>query len=176
MQYTALAILILQVSTVSWAQSATPNGKWKEYVYADSGFAITLPSDPHPHKSSQMPNGTAYSVSLSGGVGFSLHTMEVADHCTDALKQQSELYASHQHDSGAAGSNGFKAISFRQLKGNGYDAIEFIQQVPNGKMDYERWVCSPHRLYVFASDWNLSEQQPPEIERIVESFRLLTKQ
>jgi hypothetical protein len=109
-------------------------------------------------------------------LGFSLHTMEVADNCTDALKQQSELYASHKNDSAGAESNGFKAISFRQLRGNGYDAIEFIQRVPNGKMDYERWVCAPHHLYVFASDWNPSEQQPPEIKRIVESFRLLTRE
>ncbi len=40
---------------------------WKEYIFADDGFAITLPSDPHPHKSPQVPNGMAYSVPLSSG-------------------------------------------------------------------------------------------------------------
>ena len=59
-------------------------------------------------------------------------------------------------------------------EGNGFDAVELVQQVPNGNMDYERWICSPGRLYVVTSEWNASEQQPPEIERIVASFRLLT--
>jgi hypothetical protein len=47
---------------------------WKEYIFADDGFAITLPSDPHPHKSPQVANGMAYSVPLSNGARFPLYT------------------------------------------------------------------------------------------------------
>lgn len=50
----------------------TPLPEWKEYLYPENSFAITLPSDPHPHKSTQTPNGMAYSVPLSSGARFSL--------------------------------------------------------------------------------------------------------
>ena len=168
-----LAVLILQFSAAVSAQTS-PAAKWKEYVYPDNGFAITLPSDPHPHKSSQMPNGTAYSVQLPTGTGLSLHTMQVAGDCNNALDKQAELYAEHKNGAAPAESSGFKVSSFRRVKGDGYDAVELIQQVPDGKMDYERWVCAPHRLYVFVSEWSPSDRQPPDIMRIVDSFRLLT--
>lgn len=172
MNFKTLAVFILQVSAVVWAQNNSAT-KWKEYVYSDNGFAMTLPSDPHPHKSSQMPNGTAYTVQLQAGVALSLHSMQAAD-CNYALDKQAELYAEHKNGAASAESNGFKVFSFRRVKGDGYNAVELVQQVPNGKMDYERWICSPVRLYIFTSEWNASEQQPPEIERIVTSFRLLT--
>ena len=173
MKVRALAVFALQLSVVLWAQN-NPATTWKEYVYSDNGFAVTLPSDPHPHKSSEMPNGTAYSVQLTTGARLSVHTMQTAD-CNYALDKQAELYTEHKTGAATAESNGFKVFSFRRVKGNGYDAIELVQQVPNGEMDYERWICSPGRLYVITSGWNASEQQPPEIERIVASFRLLTK-
>lgn len=61
---------------------------WKEYVFVDDGFAITLPDDPHPHKSPQMANGMAYSVPLSNGARFSLYTEEANDTCTDTVRGQ----------------------------------------------------------------------------------------
>ena len=65
-----IAVVLLRMSMVGLAQDETPSSAWKEYVYSENGFAITLPGDPHPHKSSQMPSGTAYSVQLVNGTGF----------------------------------------------------------------------------------------------------------
>jgi len=170
-----IALVLLQVSIVGLAQDDTPSPRWKEYVYSENGFAITLPGDPHPHKSSQMPNGTAYSVELPDGAGFSLHTMEANDRCVDSVRSQSDIYAKNKADSAGAKSNGFKAISFREVTGSGYTGVEFVQQVPTGKIDYERWVCGPHRLYVFASAWNPGGSEPKELRRIVDSFRVITR-
>src|ERR1039457_2189576 len=119
MKVKALAVFILQLSALVWAQNSSGT-KWKEYIYSDNGFAITLPSDPHPHKSSQMPDGTAYSVQLPTGTGLSLHTMQAAD-CNYALDKQAELYAEYKNGAANAESNGFKAFSFRRVKGSGYD-------------------------------------------------------
>jgi hypothetical protein len=170
-----IAVVLLQVSMVRVAQDDKPSLEWKEYVYSENEFAITLPDDPHPHKSSQMPNGTAYSVQLSNGSGFSLLTMEANDRCVDAVRNQSNVYAKNKADSAATQSSGFKAISFRDVTGSGYTGVEFVQQVPTGKIDYERWVCGPHRLYVLASAWNPGESEPKELRHVVDSFRVITK-
>lgn len=175
MELWVIAVVLLQVSIVGLAQDSRPSSGWKEYVYSENGFAITFPGDPHPHKSTQMPNGTAYSVQLSNGAGFSLHTMEANDTCADAIRTQSDFYAKHKADSTAAQPDGFKAISFREVAGNGYTGIEFFQQVPTGKIDYERWVCDAQRLFVLASAWNPGESEPKELRRIVDSFRVITK-
>ncbi len=149
---------------------------WKEYVYPENGFAITLPSDPHPHESSQMSQGTAYSVNLPGGSVLSLHTMTASGNCWQVLEAQAKD-ARHRMEAGTAESNGFKALSVKEIAGTGYKGFQFVQQVPNGQMDYERWVCSAHRLFVFAATWRRrGEQQSTEIDRIVNSFRVLEKE
>jgi hypothetical protein len=171
-----LAVVLLQMSIVGLARDDAPSSGWKEYVYSEDEFAITLPGDPHPHKSSQMPNGTVYLLQLSSGAIFSLHTMEANDKCVDAVRSQSDIYAKNKADSATSTSKGFKAISFREVTGSGYTGVEFIQQVPPaGRLDYERWVCGPHRLYVLAFAWSPDESEPRELRRIVDSFRLVTK-
>lgn len=151
------------------------NEIWKEYAYPESGFAVTLPSDPHPHDSTQMLHGTAYSVILHGGIGLSLHTMSANGKCTEVLSAEAD-HAKHRMVSGTAESNGFKALSVKEVSGAGYKGYEFLQQLSNGKYDYERWICSADRLFVFVSAWDANEQQPTEVSRIVDSFRVLTKQ
>lgn len=158
-----------------FAQTNSQGEQWKDYSYPENEFTITLPSDPHPHASSQMPNGTAYTVSLSTG-GLSLHTMKAVENCEEGLKAQKQLYASRNAGSAKTASGGFKAIYFRNITGVDYNAIEFLQQVPNGRMDYERWICGEHRLFVIVASWNSGQQQPRELERIVKSFRLLPKE
>ena len=140
---------------------------WKEYVFADDGFSITLPDDPHPHKSPQMANGTAYSVPLSNGAHFSLYTEEANDTCTDTVRGQ--LEDAKKKDE----STGYKVISYREIKSSGYKGIEFVQQVPTSKIDYERWICAAHRLYLFIADWNPNESEPKELRPIVDSWRVL---
>jgi len=151
---------------------ATPNVQsqilWKEYIFADDGFAITFPSDPHPHKSPQMANGMAYSVPLSNGAHFSLYTEEANDTCADTVRGQL------RDAKNKAESTGYRVISFRQVDGNGYKGIEFVQKVPNGKIDYERWLCAAHRLYLFVADWNPDESEPKELQRIVDSWRVVS--
>jgi hypothetical protein len=169
MKLAFIVVFVLGMSAIGTAQHDASASAWKEYVYTENDFAITLPSDPHPHKSSQMPNGTAYSALLSNRSGFSLHTMEANDRCVDAVRSQRQKVDS------AGTPDGFKGISIRDVAGPGYTGIEFTQQVPNGKIDYERWICGPHRLYVLASAWNPGEPEPKDLRRIVDSFRVITQ-
>jgi hypothetical protein len=166
-----LAIVLAQVLIIGMARGSAASPAWKEHIYSENGFAITLPGDPAPHKSSQLPNGTAYSVPLSNGARFALHAMEAGDNCVNAVHSQSDTYEKNK----SAPPSGFKAISFRVVNGPGYSGVEFVQQVPSGKIDYERWVCGPRRLYVLVSDWNPGESEPKELQRIVDSFRIVSK-
>jgi len=97
--------------------------------------------------------------------------MNAGDNCGAAVHSQSHVYEKNK----AAPPSGFKAISFRVVNGPGYSGVEFVQKVPSGKIDYERWVCGPRRLYVLVSDWNPGEPEPKELLHIVDSFRILSK-
>jgi TonB family protein len=147
----------------------TLSSVWKEYAYPETSFAITLPEEPHPHGSSQMPNAIVYSVTLPDGARFSLHTEEANDRCVDTVRDQLD------NAKNTAESRGFTVLSFREVEGSGYAGVEFIQKVPTGKIDYERWICGAKRLYVLASFWDPGESRPKELQRIVDSFRLITK-
>jgi hypothetical protein len=149
-----LAVILLETSVVGFAQVSLPSSPWKEYVYAQNSFAITLPSDPHPHKSTQAPNGMTYSVPLSSGARFSLYTEEANDKCLDTVRGQLG------NAKNTAESRGFTVISFREVAGAGYAGVEFVQKVPTGEIDYERWICAAKRPYVFASDWDPGESEP----------------
>ena len=140
---------------------------WKEYIFADDGFAIDFPSDPHPDESPQMANGMAYSVPLSNGA-HSRHTEEANDTCADTVRGQL------RDAKNKAESTGYRVISFRQVDGNGYKGSRVRQKVPNGKIDYERWLCAAHRLYLFGADWNPDESEPKELQRIVDSWRVVS--
>ena len=171
----ASAVITLTLVLLLLAQAAAQalsDKSWQEYKYPENGFAITLPGDPHPHKSTQMPHGTAYTVTFSGGSGLSIHTMPAAGTCTQLLDSQ----AANAKRSMRSGSQvkGFKLTWFNDVEGSGYKGFELVQQVPNGQMDYERWVCGAHRLFVFGSQWKPGEKQPEEISRIVNSFHLLS--
>jgi len=168
MKIALLAVILLGTSVVGLAQVSPPSSPWKEYAYPQNSFAITLPGDPHPHRSTQTPNGMAYSVPLSSGARFSLYTEQASDKCVDTVRGQLSDARN------TAESRGFTVISFREVEGAGYAGVEFVQKVPTGKIDYERWICGAKRLYVFASDWDPGESEPKELRRIVDSFRIIT--
>jgi hypothetical protein len=115
-------------------------------------------------------NGTAYSVPLPYG-GFTLSTTAASDRCTEEVRSQSAVWEKRKDSP----PEGFKLISFREVDGTGYAGVEFVQQVPSGAMDYERWVCGAHHLYVLVAQWGRDKSEPEELPRIVDSFRILTK-
>ena len=165
-----VAVVFLHTLTITAAaQQSSQSPVWKEYVYEENGFAITLPDDPHPHKSQVVRDGTAYRVELFKGVFFSVHSTTADPKC-DSVREQSDRYAKNKD---APPQNGFKAISFSDVAGSGYTGIEFVQQVPNGRIDYERWVCGANRLYIFISGWSSGEPEPKDLRRILNSFRVI---
>ena len=161
--------------------AATSNGQvseakgqviWKEYTYPNDGFAITLPSEPKPHKDAQLPD-LPINVYTSGGVTL---RVEVAPNgCDSAITTQTEMIEDFR--TGRRKPNpGFRldAASVRQGSLGGHLFLEFEQTVPNGMNDFERWHCVEKKLYAFSSVWPVGQAKPANVERIVRSFRLLT--
>src|SRR5437016_10909986 len=81
-------ILAIPLASQTRKQGVNKNHtqEWKEYVYAVDGFAMTLPKPPvPPHKDSQMPDGTAYSVHLSDELTVGLHVGNFPDGCAQVF-------------------------------------------------------------------------------------------
>ena len=175
-----LRLLFLLTATLIFATAG--NGQvievkgqvsWKEYIYPNDGFAITLPSEPTPHKDAQFPD-LQISVYTSGGVTL---RVEVAPNgCESAITTQAEIIEDIK-----AGRKKpdpefrLNATSVKRGKGEGHLFLEFEQTVPNSMNDYERWYCVEKKLFVFSSVWPVGQTKPANVERIVRSFRLLKK-
>src|SRR5215475_14396617 len=65
--------------------------EWKEYVYPSAGFAITLPSDPHPHDDPTAPGFTAYTVHLSPQLVVTFRATSYKQNCATSLNETTEL-------------------------------------------------------------------------------------
>lgn len=80
--------LMLATAADSQVPEAKGQASWKEYTYANDGFAITLPSEPTPHKDAQLPD-LQINVYTSGGVTL---RVEVASNgCDSAISTQAEM-------------------------------------------------------------------------------------
>src|SRR5450759_1928935 len=87
-----LAAILSAVSGFAVAQSDGGKLKparetdWREYAYPTDGFAAKFPYAPTPHKDTQVPDGTAYTVSLPGST-FTLHVANFAEGCSARFTQ-----------------------------------------------------------------------------------------
>jgi len=165
----------LMLATASNGQVPEAKGQaiWKEYTYPNDGFAITLPSEPNPHKDAQLPD-LQINVYTSGGVTL---RVEVAPNgCDSAITTQADMI--EEFRTGRKKSDpGFRLDAASVKHGNleGHSFLEFEQAVPNKMNDFERWYCVEKKLYVFSSVWPIGQTKPANIERIVRTFRLLKK-
>jgi hypothetical protein len=70
-------------NSLAVAKRRTP--LWKEYVFADDGFAITLPEAPHPDAA--LPDMTVYTVSVLPGAILSFRVSHENRDCMEGLAQ-----------------------------------------------------------------------------------------
>jgi hypothetical protein len=70
-------------NSLAVAKRRTP--LWKEYVFADDGFAITLAEAPHPDAA--LPDMTVYTVSVLPGVILSFRVSHENRDCMEGLAQ-----------------------------------------------------------------------------------------
>ena len=149
---------------------------WTEYSYPKDGFAASFPIAPNPHKDTQLPDGTAYTVSLSSW-NLTLHVANYPEGCSERFNQYLGIVrktAKEPQDS--AGPFRADPTSIKETTVEGYPAVEHIQEVVAAKVkSYERWHCVGTRLYIFTAAWPREQPKPPDVTRIVGSFRLLPK-
>jgi hypothetical protein len=76
------AVLLLSMASRGQVPEVKGPDGWKEYVYPNDRFAITLPSAPRPHKDAQFPD-LQVNVYTSGGV--TLRVEDAPNGCDSAI-------------------------------------------------------------------------------------------
>lgn len=157
---------------------------WKEYVYANDGFAITLPAAPHPHKDSQMADGTAYTIYLPRDLSVTLHVGNFSAGCADVFREYlSTVKRTYSQAKDGAWTNSKPSFrvdlsSVREIKIAGYPAVEYEQEIAAAKgtfKDYERVQCVDKKLYILTATWPIGPPKSADLTRVINSFRLLAR-
>jgi hypothetical protein len=149
------------------AQTTTnKGGEWKNYKYPNAGFAVTFPHDPNPHNDPTMPEMTAYTVHFSSRAGLTLRVSSQTRDCAATLKQLRDGALSGKQP-------GLIAKSLKDVSVSGYPGIEWEFRAQPGVQQFERYVCAEGKFYFFAASWPSSEQKPQDLDRVLNSFKLL---
>lgn len=161
--------------------------QWKEYAYPNDGFAITLPRRADPHEDSTLPKSTfkaftvsstqAYTLGLSPDRPIALHVVTFPDGSLDFFSQYRSLVRSANDGTLDAAGAGIHDDPFtlREVTAGGYPAVETERELKSQSRYYDRIQCVGKKLYTFTATWPKGSTKPPELSRIVDSFRLLTK-
>jgi hypothetical protein len=162
------------VSTSLWAsfifaQQQKPQWhpwpQWREYVYAEDGFAITLPEDPHPHPDASLPNVTVYTVVVPPQGNLSLRVLHQERDCAATLAQL--------RDGGLKGKAGIDPSSVKEVSVAGHPGLEYQYSLGSIWTNWDRFYCVNGRYYTFSTGWPRTQPRPSAAMRIVVSFRLL---
>lgn len=133
---TALVSITLWASFI-FAQQQKPQWhpwpQWKEYVYAEDGFAITLPEDPHPHPDASLADTTVYTVVVPPQGNLSLRVLRQERDCAATL------------DGGLKGKAGIDPLSVKEVSVAGHPGLESMDKL--GSVLLREWQV----LHVF--DW-----------------------
>src|ERR1035437_9388614 len=81
----SLLVTLVLLGSFAFAQKQTVT--WKEYVFVNDGYAITLPEAPNPHPDSTLPEMTVYSVSVQPNTRLSLRVSHQDRDCGATLAQ-----------------------------------------------------------------------------------------
>jgi len=138
---------------------------WKEYVFADDGFAITLPEAPSPHPDAALPEMTVYSVSVAPGARLSLRVSHEDRNCAETLAQLK--------DGALRGKSGIDPSSVTGVSVDGHPGLEYRYRVDTELSSSDRFYSVNGRFYTFSSNWTGSGPPPAGVLRSISSFRLL---
>jgi len=137
---------------------------WKEYVFADDGFAITLPGTPEPHSDPSLPEFTVYSVPLPDNAMLSLRVSHQQRDCTATLAQLK--------DGALKGKSGIDPSSVRSPAINGNQGLAYQYTTGRDRVSSDRFYCVNGRFYAFSITWLGTKVAPVSVERALSSFRL----
>src|SRR5215831_2640266 len=149
----------------SFAQQQTSQWpQWKEYVFAEDGFALTLPEDPRPHPDASIPDMTVYTVVVPPHGNLSLRVSHQYRDCAATLAQL--------RDDALKGKAGTDPASVKDVSVAGHLGLEY-QFTGSTWTGWDRYYCVSGRFYTFSTQWPRSDARPPAAMRIVSSFRLI---
>ena len=141
------------------------NASWKEYTFADDGFAITLPDATTPHPDATLPETTVYTVSVPPDAKLSLRVSHQDRDCATTLAQLK--------DGALKGKAGIDPSSLIEISINGYPGVEYQYKLGPGFYSSDRFYCVNGRFYMFSIAWPLNQSRPATAMRVLNSFRLL---
>jgi hypothetical protein len=144
---------------------------WKEFSFPNAGFAITFPQAP---KEERLKSVTAYSVYLRDDVFLHVY----ADNGATTCSGWEEWVQEGKYKAESPLMQPGKTISLSKtatIKGHiaiiGESMRDSIHAV-----DYSRRQCLNDRMYSFWARWPAGHPRPKDVNRILDSFRVLAKE
>ena len=159
-----LASLVFVTTTLAVGEQKP--AAWKEYVFSEDGFAITLPDKPTSHRESDLPETTVYSVSVGPNAKLSLHVPHQKMDCAATMSQLK--------GGALAGQSGIDSSSVKTVALGKNTGLEYEWKLSPDRQAYSRHYCVNGRLYSFSVGWPSGHSRPAAVVRILKSFRLLS--
>ena len=154
-----------QASAQKSSQKAAAQ-QWREYVFPQDGFAITLPSSPKTSYDGGDRHIAVYSVQM-GKTVVTLRAISRLMDCETALADQWDTA------NGKETSNLVKN-TLKQISPPGMKGLEYETELGSGERSLHRFQCADeHKFYMFSAGYS-GKARPPEVDRIIKSFHLVS--
>jgi hypothetical protein len=180
MKKIVLAILVLTLASATFApqtlaqktskqSAANKQPQWREYVYPQDGFAITLPYAPRPHYDAGDRHINVYTVTM-GKTVVSLRAISRLMDCETGLADLWDKADSNKDPKEPVVRGSLKQVSLAGMKG-----LQYETELGSGERSLHRFHCADeHKFYIFSVGY-AGKQAPPEVARIINSFHLVSQ-
>jgi hypothetical protein len=180
MKKIVLAVLVLTLASATFApqtlaqktskqSSANKQPQWREYVYPQDGFAITLPYAPRPHYDAGDRHINVYTVTM-GKTVVSLRAISRLMDCETGLADLWDKADSNKDPKEPVVRGSLKQVSLAGMKG-----LQYETDFGSGERSLHRFHCADeHKFYIFNVGY-AGKQPPPEVARIINSFHLVSQ-
>jgi hypothetical protein len=156
-------LVLLSIAALALGQRQS--WSWKEYVYADDGFAVMLPSAPVPHKDPANPAMNIYSVPFGVGSALSLRVDHQNRDCAAILAELK--------DGALKGKSGINPSSIKDVSVGGHAGLEYEYSAAAVRISSDRFYCINGHFYAFSVVRPISKSRPAALDRIINSFRIV---
>lgn len=160
------AQLSIQQASAQKASAQKSAQQWREFIFPQDGFAITLPYSPKTSYDGGDKHIAVYSVQM-GKTVVTLRAISRLMDCETALADQWDT-ANGKETSNLV-KNTLKQISPLGMKG-----LEYETELGSGERSLHRFQCADeHKFYMFSAGYT-GKVRPPEVDRIIKSFHLVS--
>lgn len=158
-KFASVFLLTLASSALLVGQTARP--PWKEYVYPDSGFAITLPSQPSVWKDPTRSSNIQYTVHPTSDIVFGVLVESEIKDCPATLADFRDS------------ARKILQSSVKDFVWKGDAGYETESEGHQGDRMYGRYFCVNGKFYGITATWPADDSKPAVVPRIMDSFRIL---